>query len=67
MANSYLTRTNSSTGSTTKATISMWVKFSNISTDQALWENYSGSVNGTEEVITANPFGFSSDASEFNE
>ena len=34
---------------------------------KAFWENYSGSVNGTEEVITANPFGFSSDASEFNE
>ena len=45
MANSYLTKTNSSTGSTTKATISMWVKFSNISTAQALWENYGGSGN----------------------
>ena len=45
MANSYLTKTNSSTGSTTKATVSMWVKFCNISTDQALWESYSGSGN----------------------
>ena len=45
MANSYLTRTNSSTGSTTSATISMWVKMSNISTDQALWEMYSDNSN----------------------
>ena len=45
MANSYLTKTNSSTGSTTKATVSMWVKFCNTSTDQALWESYSGSGN----------------------
>jgi len=45
MASTYLTRTNSGTGSTTAATLSMWVKFSNISTDQALWENYSGSGN----------------------
>tara|TARA_R100001079_G_scaffold88582_1_gene51199 strand:- start:2072 stop:3430 length:1359 start_codon:yes stop_codon:yes gene_type:complete len=45
MANSYLTRTNSSTGSTTLATISMWVKLSSISTDQALWEMYNDNSN----------------------
>jgi len=25
---------------------------------KSFWENYSGSVNGTEEVVTANPFGY---------
>ena len=45
MANSYLTRTNSSTGSTTVATVSMWVKLSSISTDQALWEMYADNSN----------------------
>ena len=45
MANSYLTRTNSSTGSTTVATISMWVKLSSVTTDQALWEMYADNSN----------------------
>ena len=45
MANSYLTRTNSATGSTTLATISMWIKLSSISTDQALWEMYADNSN----------------------
>ena len=45
MANSYLTRTNSSTGSTTVATISMWVKLSSVTTDQALLEMYADNSN----------------------
>ena len=41
----YMTKSNSSTGSTTKATISMWVKFSSVLTNQAFWENYSDGSN----------------------
>ena len=41
----YMTKSNSSTGSTTKATISMWIKFSSVLTNQALWENYSDGSN----------------------
>jgi hypothetical protein len=40
-----LTRTNSSTGSTSKSTISLWVKRSGISTYQAMWESFNNNEN----------------------
>jgi hypothetical protein len=40
MASAYLHRTNSGTGSTTKSTLSMWVKFCNPTSSQHLWIHY---------------------------
>ena len=40
MASTYLTRTNSGTGSTTASTISMWVKFCDPTSSQHLWIHY---------------------------
>ena len=45
MANTYLTRTPSGTGSTSKSTISVWFKRSNLSSYQDIWESYNDGSN----------------------
>ena len=45
MATTYLTRTPSSAGSTTKGTFSFWIKKSAIASDMYLWTNYANSTN----------------------
>jgi len=45
MATTYLTKTPSGTGSTSKATISVWVKRSDISITQDIWESYNDGSN----------------------
>ena len=45
MASTYLTRTPSSAGSTTKGTFSFWIKKSAIASDMYLWTNYANSTN----------------------
>ena len=45
MANSYLSRTPSSAGSTTTGTFSFWVKRSLITSDMYLWTNFANSTN----------------------
>ena len=45
MASTYLTRTPSSAGSTTKGTFSFWIKKSATTSDMYLWTNYANSTN----------------------